>query len=59
MSNIGYTIVGAAEAAGVTVHDIEDAIRWRNLPARRISGSPVILGADILAWIETHPSWNA
>jgi hypothetical protein len=58
VSNIGYTIVGAAEASGATVHDIEDAIREHKLPARRISGNPVILGVDILAWIETHPGWH-
>ena len=58
-SNIGYTIVSAAEAAGVSVHDIEDAIRSRALVARRAAGDKaVILGTDLGAWLETLPNWT-
>jgi hypothetical protein len=55
---IAYTSKEAAAAASVKVDMIKDAIRVRALPARDAEGDPIVLHADLVAWVETLPTWD-
>ena len=55
---IGYTIIQAADAAGVTVRVVEVAVRDKRLRALRIDGQAVMLKGDIIEWLGTHPEWT-
>lgn len=54
---IAYSIAGAAEAAAVEKASVIRAIQDGRLRARRIDGQPVLLRADIIEWLESHPDY--
>lgn len=58
MSKIGYTIIQAADATGVTVREIEVAVRGKQLKAHRVDGQAVMLKDDITAWLRSFPKWT-
>lgn len=57
MGKVGYTITEAASSAGVTKHDIVEAMRARELTAHRVNGNAIILATGLQAWIESQPNW--
>ncbi len=57
MAKLGFTIAGAAKTAGVTEAAIIDAVRSKELVARRVDDNAVILGSDIQVWLEAQPRY--
>jgi excisionase family DNA binding protein len=61
MSNfkrLAYTIVQAAEAAGVGRSTIYEEIREKRLTARKLRRRTVITGDDLLTWLQSLPKVN-
>jgi hypothetical protein len=58
MPKIAYTPQEASVEVAVALDLIKDCIRSRTLPARDAEGQPVILHADLAAWVASLPNWD-
>lgn len=56
LAAVSYTLSGAAEASGIGKTNISAAIRSGDLIAHYMNSKPVVLAADLAAWIESLPT---
>lgn len=56
MDKLAYNLDEAAAASGVSVDIIRRAVRAKNIPVRFPTSRPIILRADLEAWLEATPT---
>jgi excisionase family DNA binding protein len=56
LAPVSYTYQDAAAAVGVSVDVIRRAVRTGDLEAHYPTSRPVILAADLKAWVESAPT---
>lgn len=56
---LAYSMADAAAVCGVSIDVIRRAIRANDLPARYPTSRPVILHADLEAWLHAAPEVKA
>ena len=59
MDKLAYTVDEAAAACGVSADIIRRAIRAKNLPVKYPTSRPVVLRADLEAWLLAAPEGRA
>ena len=59
MDALSYSVQDAAAVCGVSPDTIRRAIRAKELPVRYPTSRPVILRADLEAWLSAAPTERA
>lgn len=58
MCQLAYNVRSAAEASGVSEHDIKSALQAKELVAHVIGERVVITATDMEVWLSSTPVWG-
>lgn len=59
LAAVSYSLDGAAEASGIGKTNISAAIRSGELIAHYMNSKPIVLAADLAAWVASLPTEKA
>lgn len=59
MTVVSYDLAGAADACGLSLREVQRAIRRGDLPVHYSGRKPLILASDLTDYIESLPTERA